>query len=180
MFSLVPLSTLATSSEAAPALEALSKVRDFEQVAISPDSTQVAWVELLYEAEGRRSRNAAIYCTSLNDSTAKPVRIAVTGVDAREHKLAWAPDSWQIAFISDAKKAGAPELYISDCHGQSARPLTSLSGYLDDPAGRRMAKILRSSLQKGPLLARIRSKPRRHVSENSRNTLPNKELPLLR
>jgi len=133
MFSLVPLSTLATSSEAAPALEALSKVRDFEQVAISPDSTQVAWVELLYEAEGRRSRNAAIYCTSLNDSTAKPVRIAVTGVDAREHKLAWAPDSRQIAFISDAKKAGAPELYISDCHGQSARPLTSLSGYLDDP-----------------------------------------------
>src|SRR5437899_7444111 len=134
MLCLAPLAARAALSDAASAVEALSKVRDFEQVAISPDGSQVAWVELLRDASGAPSRNTAIYCKSRNDAAAKPNRISVaSGRDAKEHDLAWAPDSRQIAFVSDAEKPGTPQLYTTDCSGRTPRRLTSLSGYLDDP-----------------------------------------------
>jgi dipeptidyl aminopeptidase/acylaminoacyl peptidase len=133
-------------SDATAAFQALARVRDFEQVAISPDGTQVAWVELLHAAESAPSRNTAIYCVARNESAAKPNRISVVnGRDAREHKISWAPDSHRLAFISDAKETGSPQLYISDCRGQSPRAVTSLSGYLDDPRwspdGKRLAVL---------------------------------------
>src|SRR5207245_7147369 len=133
MLCLAPLAARAALSDAASAVEALSKVRDFEQVAISPDGAQVAWVELLRDASGAPSRNTAIYCKSRND-TAQPKRITVaSGKDAKEHDVAWSPDSRQIVFVSDAEKAGAPQLYLGNCSGSKPKRVTSLTGYLDDP-----------------------------------------------
>src|SRR5438046_669038 len=124
MLCLEPLAARAALSDAASAVEALSKVRDFEQVAISPDGSQVAWVELLRDASGAPSRNTAIYCKSRNDAAAKPNRISVaSGRDAKEHDLAWAPASRQIAFLSDAENPGTPQLYPTDCSGLSGKQL---------------------------------------------------------
>ncbi|PYX95007.1 MAG: hypothetical protein DMG71_10880 [Acidobacteria bacterium] len=133
MFSLTTLPAPAEMSDVTAAVHALEKVRDFEQVAISPDGAQVAWVELLQDASGAPSRNTAIYCRSRNDS-AQPKRItAASGNDAKEHNIAWSPDSRQIAFVSDAEKVGAPQLYTANCSGSRPKRLTSLTGYLDDP-----------------------------------------------
>ncbi|PYX76735.1 MAG: S9 family peptidase [Acidobacteria bacterium] len=133
MFSLAAFPARAEMSDVTAAVHALAKVRDFEQVAISPDGAQVAWVELLRDASGAPSRNTAIYCKSRND-TAQPKRITVaSGKDAREHDVAWSPDSRQIVFVSDAEKAGAPQLYLGNCSGSKPKRVTSLTGYLDDP-----------------------------------------------
>ena len=176
MLCLAPLAARAALSDAASAVEALSKVRDFEQVAISPDGSQVAWVELLRDASGAPSRNTAIYCKSRNDAAAKPNRISVaSGRDAKEHDLAWAPDSRQIAFVSDAEKPGTPQLYTTDCSGRTPRRLTSLSGYLDDPRwspnGQKLAVLFTEGVSAGsdPLEA---SPPRvgefdEHIAEQS-------------
>jgi acylaminoacyl-peptidase len=131
---LYPLPVRAEQSDVAAALDALSKVRDFEQVAISPDGAQVAWVELLHDASGAPSRNTAIYCGSRSDAAARPKRITVaSGNDAREHDIAWSPDSRQIVFVSDAEKSGVPQLYVTFCSGSKPKRVTSLAGYLDDP-----------------------------------------------
>ena len=67
MFSVAAFPARAEMSDVTAAVQALGKVRDFEQVAISPDGAQVAWVELLQDASGAPSHNTAIYCKSRND-----------------------------------------------------------------------------------------------------------------
>ncbi len=134
MLYLAALPVGAELSDVAAAIDALSKVHDFEQVAISPDGAQVAWVELLHGASGSPSRNTAIYCRLRSDAAAQPQRIIVSsGNDAKEHDIAWSPDSRQIVFISDAEKTGVAQLYISDCLGSKPKRVTSFSGYLDSP-----------------------------------------------
>src|SRR5712691_5863616 len=96
----------AAVSDVAGSVKALSEIRDFEQVTISPDGAEVAWVELLRDASGAPSRNTAIYCRSRNESSATPRRIsAASGKTATEHHIAWSPDSRQIVFVSDADKS---------------------------------------------------------------------------
>src|SRR3989442_8677617 len=91
-FSVVPPTAHGWLSGAAAALQVLAKVRDFEQVAISPDGTQVAWVELLHETNNAPSRNTTIYCIARTRSAAEPNRISVVnGRNAKEHKISWAP-----------------------------------------------------------------------------------------
>jgi dipeptidyl aminopeptidase/acylaminoacyl peptidase len=120
--------------DVAGAVRALSEIRDFEQVAISPDGAAVAWVELLRDASGAPSRNTAIYCRSRNESSAAPRRIsAANGKVATEHDIAWSPDSRQIVFVSDADKSKGPQLYISNCSGSESRRVTSLAGYMNEP-----------------------------------------------
>src|SRR5437667_272418 len=149
MFSLAAFPARAEMSDVTAAVHALAKVRDFEQVAISPDGAQVAWVELLRDASGAPSRNTAIYCKSRND-TAQPKRITVaSGKDAKEHDVAWSPDSRQIVFVSDAEKAGAPQLYLGNCSGSKPKRVTSLTGYLDDPRVSPEGKM--TSIYKPPL-----------------------------
>lgn len=134
MFSHAALPVQAEVSDVKADVERLSQVRDFEQVAISPDGAQVAWVELLRDARGALSRNTAIYCRSRNDDAAQPSRITVTsGKNAKEHDIAWSPDSRQILFVSDAQEAVGSQLYVATCLGSEPKRVTSLAGYLDDP-----------------------------------------------
>src|SRR6516165_2335950 len=66
-------------------IDALSAVRHFEQVAISPDGKQVAWVQ------GRRGKDrGGIYVAAL-DAPDKPRRL-IAGEAAAEHEIAWSPD----------------------------------------------------------------------------------------
>jgi dipeptidyl aminopeptidase/acylaminoacyl peptidase len=140
----------AGTSDAAAAIDSLSKVHDFEQVAISPDGTQVAWVELLHDANGAPSRNTAIYCTSRNDQVGQPKRITVSrGRDATEHDLSWGPSGKRIAFVSDGEKPGLPQLYTTDCTGSTPTRITSLSGYLATPLWSPDAKKIAVLLTEG-------------------------------
>jgi dipeptidyl aminopeptidase/acylaminoacyl peptidase len=114
---------------AAPAQDASTAVRTFRQVVISPDGTQVAWVE---PAGGGGS---AIYVQDLKASGSQPRRVSAAGDGASAHEadVSWSADSKQLAFLSDAGGDGQSELYVAAMDGV-ARKLTNLKGFLSDPA----------------------------------------------
>ena len=87
----------------------------FDQVAISPDGSHVAWVQPLIDDSGEPTGNSAIFVQNLK-SHQKPERIsaAAAGSDANEGSLAWSPDSRQLAFLSDANSPGQQQLYMRE------------------------------------------------------------------
>ena len=103
----------AAASDADP-LRALFLAQEYEQVAISPDGTKVAWVETQKTKEGSRTGKSAIYAADLT-KTATPERITAgtAGAYFEEHELSWSPDSARLAFLSDAAKPGQLQLYVA-------------------------------------------------------------------
>ncbi len=116
-------------------VDSLFAVREFKEVAISPDGGRVAWVEALREKSGGPSPNSAIFLADLKSPTLPPRRISA-GNGTRpfaEHDLAWSPDGKHVAFLSDAEGRGQLELYVGEVTGGRARKLTKLTGFLANP-----------------------------------------------
>jgi dipeptidyl aminopeptidase/acylaminoacyl peptidase len=138
--------------------QAQTASRKFQQVAISPDGSLVAWVEESLDAAGEPVTGNAIYVQTIGALDAKPRRISadVTKAGASEDTIAWSPDSKQLAFLSDA--AGDEQLYVADVQSASARKLTSLTGYLAAPVwspdGRSVAILFTENAPRaaGPLM----------------------------
>ena len=109
------------------ALDSLYAVRNFKQVAISPDGKEVAWVESL--AGG----GSAIYVATPG-STEQPRRISAGDgkTEYAEHDIAWSPDSRKLAFLSD--KSEQIQLFVWELTGNSVRQLTHLAGFLASPS----------------------------------------------
>src|SRR6266487_7028958 len=78
-------------------IDSLLAVREFDQVAISPDGTRVAWVESLHGPHGEPTPESAIYVQEVR-APRQPQRItAGNGSTAyAEHGIAWSPDSRQL------------------------------------------------------------------------------------
>lgn len=116
----------------AKALDAMFRVHEFSDAAISPDGRRVAWVESLTAANGAPSPNSAIYVADWKSSAA-PVRVtASNAAPAAEGHVAWSPDSKQLAFLSDAGHPGQLQLFVA-APGSPARQLRHLKGDLSDP-----------------------------------------------
>jgi dipeptidyl aminopeptidase/acylaminoacyl peptidase len=140
-------------------LDSLFAVREFKEVAISPDGQRVAWVESLHAPNGAASLNSAIHVADVA-ATSKPPR-RITAGDGKtayaEHDIAWSPDSSRLAFLSDKGKQDQLELYVADARGGSARKLTDLTGFLATPAwspdGKRIAFLFTENAPRaaGPL-----------------------------
>jgi dipeptidyl aminopeptidase/acylaminoacyl peptidase len=109
-----------------------SSVRNFRQATISPDGTHVAWVESLATGGG----GSAIYVQDLMSSSSQPRRLSAgsDGNTPQEGEVSWSPDSKQLAFLSDVAGDKQSELYVADFNDGAARKLTSLKGFLADPA----------------------------------------------
>jgi dipeptidyl aminopeptidase/acylaminoacyl peptidase len=110
--------------------------RSFDQVAISPDGNRVAWVQSSANASGEPTGGSAIYVQDLRSPNSKPRRISA-GNDmntAIEDTLAWSPDGRHLVFLSDVESDGQSNLYVAAVDGGVARKLTSLKGFLADPA----------------------------------------------
>src|SRR5579864_5284888 len=102
----------------AAAVDAMFGVRDFQQTEISPDGKRVAWVESLPGAGGAPSPNSAIYVADIATPAAKKRITAGDGkAPHEEHDIAWSADSKQLAFLSDAPKAGQLQLFIVPVSG---------------------------------------------------------------
>jgi dipeptidyl aminopeptidase/acylaminoacyl peptidase len=116
------------------AVEAMFGVRDFQQAEISPDGKRVAWVESLPGAGGAPSPNSAIY---IADIAAPATKKRITGGDGKapheEHDIAWSGDSKQLAFLSDAPKAGQLQLFVVSATGGATKQLTHVKGFLAGP-----------------------------------------------
>jgi dipeptidyl aminopeptidase/acylaminoacyl peptidase len=134
------------------ALDSLYAVRNFKQVAISPDGREVAWVESL--AGG----SSAIYVAT-RGSTEQPRRISAGDGNAEyaEHDIAWSPDSRKLAFLSDKAGSEQLQLYVAEFTGHSVRQLTHLAGFLASPSwspdGRQIALLFTENAPRaaGPL-----------------------------
>ena len=134
------------------AVDAMFSLRDFQQAEISPDGKHVAWVESLPGAGGAPSPNSAIYVA---DIAAPATKKRITAGDGKtpheEHDIAWSADSKQLAFLSDAPKAGQLQLFIIAAPGAqlpkvaatrkaaskqelgAAKQLTHVKGFLASP-----------------------------------------------
>ena len=102
------------------------------QVAISPDGKRLAWVE------GGRGGGQIVVASPENLEKTVRVSVAAKG-DQRcgEGEMTWAPDSKALVFFSDCgDEAGGrqDELYLSRLDGSAAKRLTTLKGYVHEPA----------------------------------------------
>src|SRR5215472_11992310 len=134
--------------------------REFDQTAISPDGTQVVWVEKLVDKNGVPNGTSAIYVSAVRGGTT-PRRITAgnAGVSFAETSVAWAPDSKRLAFLSDAASKDQQQLYVIDLPAGRARKLTSVKGFLDAPGwspdGKTLAVLFTENATRaaGPLVA---------------------------
>jgi dipeptidyl aminopeptidase/acylaminoacyl peptidase len=133
---LVTLFTACFAVVGAHAQGANPVAQNFDQVAISPDGNRVAWVQEAVNESGEATGGTAIFVQELKSLNSKPKRISA-GADnqvAGEGTIAWSPDSKHLAFLSDIEGGGQSNFYVVNVDGGSARKLTSLKGYLTDPA----------------------------------------------
>jgi dipeptidyl aminopeptidase/acylaminoacyl peptidase len=109
--------------------------RTFTQVAISPDGSQVAWVEPMAALGIEPGGGSAIYIKDLKSAESQPRRIPATRESSAisDESVAWSPDGKRLAFLSDAESVGQFQLYVADTDTGAASKLTGLSGFLADP-----------------------------------------------
>ena len=149
-----------TGSPLDSVIDALYAAHKFEQTAIAPDGTKVAWVETLVDKDGAPDGNTAIYVADRESSAApKRVTAAALNVARAEGSLDWSLDSQQIAFLSDAVKPGQLQLYVVSASGGPAKKLTSAKGLLAaprwSPDGKTIAVLYTENATRaaGPLVA---------------------------
>jgi dipeptidyl aminopeptidase/acylaminoacyl peptidase len=107
--------------------EELAHTTQIGQIAISPDGTRAAWVEN-HEGEPHR-----LFVLALGRGEA-PRRVNVGGNPRDgEDSPVWAPDSSQLAFVSDAEEAGQNQVWVARADGSRPRPTTDVVGYLATP-----------------------------------------------
>jgi dipeptidyl aminopeptidase/acylaminoacyl peptidase len=150
------------SGPAQDVINTLSATHRFEQAAISPDGTQVAWVEDVVTKKGVATGDTVIYVADIRDKNS-PKRISAGVADAihSEGSIAWSPDSRKLAFLSDAAKVGQLQLYVMDASGPrgAARKLTQVKGFLSTPGwspdGKTIALLFTENATRaaGPLVA---------------------------
>jgi dipeptidyl aminopeptidase/acylaminoacyl peptidase len=135
-------------------MRALTATKRFEQVAISPDGQNVAWVE---SADGGHT---AIFVAPARTGNEPAKRVTAAGSGfASEENIAWSPDSQRLAFLSDATKSGQSQLYVSNLTDAPAKKLTGVTGFLDlpgwSPDGKTIAVLFTENATRaaGPLVA---------------------------
>jgi dipeptidyl aminopeptidase/acylaminoacyl peptidase len=137
------VSTAAGPPSVESVLSALQSVQDYDAAQISPDGTRVAWVRKIRNSAGAW-KLAAVHVTDLpGHARARRVTADASGSDHDERGPVWSPDSSQIAFLSDAEKAGQMQVWVTPAAGGPVRRLTTVSGQLSDlrwsPDGRSIA-----------------------------------------
>jgi dipeptidyl aminopeptidase/acylaminoacyl peptidase len=133
---------------------------EFQQTAISPDGSKVAWVEILTGKDGARTGNTSIYVKNLK-TNGPPVRITAGSAGSlhAEGNVAWSPNSRQLAFLSDAGRKDQLQLYVVSAVGGAPRKLTQVKGFLDAPGwspdGKTLAVLFTQNATRasGPLQA---------------------------
>ncbi|HTX77325.1 MAG TPA: S9 family peptidase [Terracidiphilus sp.] len=134
LVALTACGAVAQTAPDAPRLEevlrGLNRGHGVGQVAVSPDGTELAWVE-----GGRRGGTIQV---APIDDLKKAQRVAVSANPQErcsESEITWEPDSKALAFFSDCGNSdGQMDLWLAKPDGSPAKQLTALKGYVHEPA----------------------------------------------
>ncbi len=114
------------------ALDSLSALHEFREVALSPDHVHVAWIETSpgKSDSDHSSVSVAVYIKDLRDSSpAKRIGDPATMAQG----LAWSQDG-RLAFLSDADSHGQMQLYVVEKPGHGKpHKAADFEGYVGDP-----------------------------------------------
>ena len=107
-------------------LRGLNRGHFIGQVAISPDSKQMAWIA---DGEIRVAPLGSV------DSSRHVTAATSSEQSCSEDNLAWSPDSRTLAFFSDCADPGdQSDLYLAGLDGNPPQRITELHGYVGLPA----------------------------------------------
>ena len=113
------------------ALDSLSSLHEFHEVALSPDHQRVAWIETSPGKEASDLASVAVYVKDLQDPGTAAKRIGDVAV--RAQGLTWSQDG-RLAFLSDADSHGQMQLYVTEKPGRGkVRKVGNFEGYVGDP-----------------------------------------------
>jgi dipeptidyl aminopeptidase/acylaminoacyl peptidase len=115
------------------ALDSLSALHEFHEVALSPDHARAAWIETSpgKSENDRPGVSVSVYLKELRDPASTAKRVGDQASMA--HGLAWSQDG-RLAFLSDADSHGQMQLYVVDKPGRGKpRKVGNFEGYLGDP-----------------------------------------------
>jgi len=128
---------LLTAAEARPTVEAslaaLHRVVRYERVAISPDGDHLAWAEAAPTPDGPSGRLRLLRVADRSGTHVNRVTAARDGAVHEEDEPVFSPDGLQLAFLSDAERAGQPQLYVAALKDGTIRQLTHVIGHLESP-----------------------------------------------
>lgn len=138
LFALGLYSGAHASAQTVPQLRAvISGTTQYGESVVSPDGKWVGWTVELRNANNTESRNSEIWLLDLLKPGATPRRLTAGKVPRAEHSIAFAPDSRQLAYLSDVDKHGQLQLYVQALSVAAspapARKLTDLKGFLATP-----------------------------------------------
>jgi dipeptidyl aminopeptidase/acylaminoacyl peptidase len=133
--------------------ERLGKTVLYDDVALSPDDTHVAWVQ---STAATTSRQTYIRGTT-GSAPGAMVNIATTG-ERTDFDPAWSPDSKTLAFFSAAGEKDQRQLWAVNADGSNPKKITHLKGYAARPrwshTGKQIAFLyIEGAGGGGPLMA---------------------------
>jgi dipeptidyl aminopeptidase/acylaminoacyl peptidase len=141
--------------------DSLSRVRQFRDVAISPDGNRVAWSQKARDRDGRESLGV-VSIADLSSGKTRRLTAAREGLVCRERGAAFSPDGKEIAFLSSAEGDDQLQIWVASSAGGAPRRLTRVKGQLDhllwSPDGRSIAFLFveGSAQETGALVAHAR------------------------
>ena len=124
------------------AFEAGRSVRQFHDIALSPDGERAAWSLKVADRDGQTTLGA-ISVGNVEGGKPRPLTAARDGKPHREWGAVFSPNSKAIAFLSDAAAPGQRQIWLAPAAGGAPRQLTHVRGQLDhllwSPDGRAVA-----------------------------------------
>src|SRR6266704_364346 len=133
--------------------EQFGKTVLYDDIALSPDGTRVAWVQ---STAATTSKQTYIRGTT-GSAPAVPVDLATTE-ERQDSDPAWSPDSKSLAFFSNAGEKDQAQLWTVNADGSNPKKVTNLKGYAACPRwshdGKRIAFLyIEGAGGGGPLTA---------------------------
>lgn len=116
----------------------LMRVQTFDEVAISPDGSRVAYIRTVHSENGDRTAESGVYIQNLGASAPGATRV-LTKTNEEPSGLVWSPDGAQLAFV-------AGQLFLAPRDGGNARAITGVKGAMAmpkwSPDGKSIAVLL--------------------------------------
>src|ERR1051326_4296527 len=113
-----------------PAFEALARVHQFKEVALSPDGSMVAWTEAIPPKDGSGPAKTAVFVKNLRDARDAVRRVTIE--PASGNSPAWSRDG-RLAYLATVDSGDQLQLFVADRQGRGARQVTKINGYLAEP-----------------------------------------------